>query len=257
MLIDSHCHLDRLDLTPYDGNLDALLRAARDRGVSRMLCVSIDLPQFEQMYEAVSGYADVDLSVGVHPLHVEESPVTAEQLVELSKRQGIVALGETGLDYYYQTDSKAAQQQCFVEHLKASRSTGLPLIVHTRDARDDTIALIREHGDPQVAGVLHCFTESWQMAEQALELGYYVSFSGIITFRNAEALREVVRQMPMERLLIETDAPYLAPVPHRGKKNEPQYVYEVAQLVAELKGLTLQQVADQTADNYRTLFHRR
>lgn len=256
MLIDSHCHLDRLDLTPYDGDLGALLQTARDRGVSRMLSVAIDLAQFEQMYDRVADYADVDLSVGVHPLHVEDAPVTAEQLVALSKRAGIVALGETGLDYYYQTDNKVAQQQSFIEHLKASRLTGLPVIVHTRDAREDTLALIREHGDPQVGGVLHCFTESWQMAEQALELGYYVSFSGIITFRNAEELRQVVKQVPMERLLIETDAPYLAPVPHRGKKNEPQYVYEVAQLVADLKGLTLQQVAERTADNYRALFQR-
>jgi len=257
MFIDSHCHLDKVDLTPYDGDFEAMLTAASERDVSRMLCVSIDLPQFERMYALASGRDNIDLSVGVHPLHVDESPVTAGQLIELAKKPEIVALGETGLDYYYQTDNAEAQQACFIEHLKASRETGLPVIVHTRDARQDTLNIIRDHGDKDVAGVLHCFTESWGMAEQALEMGYYISFSGIITFRNAEPLRDVVKQVPMERILIETDSPYLAPVPYRGKKNEPQYVPAVAQMVADLKGLKQEDVARISAENYQRLFYRR
>lgn len=257
MLIDSHCHLDKLDLTPYGEDLDALLQAARDRDVSRMLCVSIDMDQFEVMYQKVKGREDIDVSVGVHPLHAKDTPVTAEQLVAEAQRPEIVALGETGLDYYYQTDTQALQQQCFIEHLKASCETKLPLIIHTRDARQDTLDLIAAHGDPSVGGVLHCFTESWEMAEQAIEMGYYVSFSGIITFRNAEELREVVKRVPIERLLIETDSPYLAPMPYRGKKNEPKYVQEVGQMVADLKGLTLQEVGRVTSENYSRLFYRR
>lgn len=257
MFIDSHCHLDKVDLTPYNGDFEAMLAAARDRDVSRMLCVSIDLEQFERMYQLAAGRDQIDMSVGVHPLHAHETPVTAEQLVELAQRPEIVALGETGLDYYYQTDTVEVQKAGFIAHLQASRETGMPVIVHTRDARQDTLDIIREHGDPAVAGVLHCFTESWEMAEQALALGYYISFSGIITFRNAESLREVVKQVPMERILIETDSPYLAPVPYRGKKNEPQYVPEVAQLIADLKGLTVAEVARISADNYTRLFYRR
>jgi len=257
MFIDSHCHLDKVDLAPYDGDFEAMLTAARERDVSRMLCVSIDLEQFERMYTLVQGREQVDMSVGVHPLHAHETPVTAEQLVELAKRPEIVALGETGLDYYYNTETIAVQKEAFIAHLHASRETGLPVIIHTRDARQDTLDIIREHGDPNVAGVLHCFTESWEMAAQALELGYYISFSGIITFRNAEELREVVKQVPMERILIETDSPYLAPVPYRGKKNEPRYVPEVAQMVADLKGLRLEEVARISAENYSRLFYRR
>jgi len=257
MFIDSHCHLDKVDLSPYDGNFEAMLAAAKARDVSRMLCVSIDLEQFERMYSLVAGRDHVDMSVGVHPLHAHETPVTADQLVELAKRPEIVALGETGLDYYYNTETVEIQKAGFIAHLQASRETGLPVIVHTRDARQDTLDIIREHGDPSVAGVLHCFTESWEMAEQALELGYYISFSGIITFRNAESLRDVVKQVPMERILIETDSPYLAPVPFRGKKNEPQYVPEVAQMIADLKGLRLEEVAQISADNYNRLFYRR
>lgn len=257
MFIDSHCHLDKVDLTPYNGDFEAMLAAARARDVSRMLCVSIDLEQFERMYQLAAGRDQIDMSVGVHPLHAHETPVTAEQLIELAQRPEIVALGETGLDYYYQTDTVEVQKAGFIAHLQASRETGMPVIVHTRDARQDTLDIIREHGDPAVAGVLHCFTESWEMAEQALALGYYISFSGIITFRNAEPLREVVKQVPMERILIETDSPYLAPVPYRGKKNEPQYVPEVAQLIADLKGLTVAEVACISADNYTRLFYRR
>src|SRR5690606_14761809 len=166
----------------------------------------------------------------------------------------VVAIGETGLDYYYSQDRKAAQQESFRVHLQAAAQLRKPVIVHTRDAREDTLALIREAGDSEVGGVLHCFTESWEMARAALDLNYCISFSGIITFKNAEELREVVRRVPLDRLLVETDSPYLAPVPYRGKKNEPKYVREVAQCVADLKGLPLEELARITTANFDGLF---
>lgn len=256
MYIDSHCHLDRLDLSPYGGDFDAMLEAAARREVSKMLCVSIELEQFERMYAQIAPYAHILASVGVHPLNTGTEAVSTDTLVQLSQRERIVAIGETGLDYYYQNDTQAVQQESFRNHLRASAVTGLPTIVHTREAREDTLRLIRETGDVEVGGVLHCFTESLEMAKAALDLNYMISFSGIITFRNAVELREVVKQIPLERILIETDAPYLAPVPHRGKKNEPQYVVEVAQCVADLKGVRVEAVAEQSAINFHTLFNR-
>ncbi|MGB0467863.1 MAG: TatD family hydrolase [Pontibacterium sp.] len=254
MLIDSHCHLDRLDLTPYDGNFELMLDAAAARDVSKMLCVSIELDQFESMYQTIAPYEHIYASVGIHPLNTQGQVVPVDVLLEAAKKPRIVAIGETGLDYFYQQDTVEVQQQSFRNHLLASSKTGLPTIVHTRDAREDTLGIIHESGDAQVGGVLHCFTESWEMAKAALEMNYMISFSGIVTFRNAAELRDVVKQVPMDRILIETDAPYLAPVPHRGKKNEPQYVREVAQCVADIKGVSLEQIAEQTSENFYHLF---
>jgi len=254
MYIDSHCHLDKLDLSPYDGDLSALLAAVSARDISKMLCVSVEMEQFQRMYAQIEEFPDVLASVGVHPLSADKGVVSVEELVRESKRPRIVAIGETGLDYYYQQDSIEQQQQSFRNHLEASSQTGLPTIVHTRDARQDTLDIIRECGNPDVGGVLHCFTESWEMARAALDLNYMISISGIVTFRNASELREVVKQVPLERLLIETDAPYLAPVPHRGKKNEPKYVIEVAQCVADLKGVSVEELAQVTSANFYRLF---
>ena len=172
----------------------------------------------------------------------------------MANRPEVIAIGETGLDYYYSKDNSAAQQQSFRTHLQAAARLRKPVIVHSRDAREDTLAIIREAGDSEVGGVLHCFTESWEMARQALDLNYYISFSGIITFKNAEDLRAVVRQVPLDRLLVETDSPYLAPIPFRGKPNEPKYTREVAECVAALKGLSLEQIAEQTSANFDRLF---
>lgn len=254
MLTDSHCHLDRLDLEPYEGDLNAALDAARERGVERMLCIGIDEGNADAVVAIAQANADIYASVGVHPLDISERLISAERLAEMSEADKVIAIGETGLDYYYSQDHMAAQQQSFATHLQASALTGKPTIVHTRDARQDTLDLIAEHGDPDVAGVLHCFTESQAMAEAALAMNYYISFSGIITFKNAESLREVVKAMPLERILVETDSPYLAPVPFRGKKNEPKYVVEVAQCVADLKGVSYETVVAQTAENFDRLF---
>lgn len=258
MFIDSHCHLDKIDLSHYDNNFSTMLDAAHERNVSRLLCVSIDLEQFQDMYEMIADNTNVFASVGVHPLHVEnENGIVSESHLQalLANHHRVVALGESGLDYYYQTETKAYQQQSFINHLRVADQSDLPVIVHTRDAREDTLRLIKEHGG-NAGGVLHCFTESVEMAKAALDLNYYISFSGIITFKNAQELRDVVKAIPLERILIETDAPYLAPVPHRGKKNEPKYVVEVAQCIADLKGVSLEQVAEITSENFYQLFKR-
>ncbi len=252
--IDSHCHLDKLDLSPYGGDLAALLSAAAERQVTEMLCVSVEMVQFQSMYALIEPYPQVFASVGVHPLSAGERIVSIGELVAQAQKPRIVAIGETGLDYYYQQDTRAAQQESFHNHLRAAAQTALPTIVHTRDAREDTLRIIRESGDPDVGGVLHCFTEDWAMAKAALDLNYMISFSGILTFRNAAELREVARQVPLERILIETDAPYLAPVPYRGKKNEPQYVVEVAQCLADLKGISLEAMGEISCDNFYRLF---
>ncbi len=254
ILVDSHCHLDRLDLGAHGGSLEAALEAARGRGVGHFLCVGVSADNAAMVRALAERYADVDCSVGVHPLDVEPDAVPALDwlLGELAHPE-VIAIGETGLDYHYQPESASLQQQAFRLHLEAARLTGKPLIVHTRAAQSDTLALLREAALPQ-AGVLHCFTEDWETARAALDLGFYISLSGIVTFRNAEALREVARQVPADRLLVETDAPYLAPAPHRGKPNLPQYVREVAEFLAELRGVSLETLAGQTTENFRRLF---
>ncbi|MHC5349826.1 TatD family hydrolase [Pseudomonas sp. A46] len=254
MLIDSHCHLDRLDLAAHDGSLDAALEAARARGVSQFLCIGVSADNAAAVKGLAERYDDVHCSVGVHPLDLQpgESLALDWLLGELAHPR-VVAIGETGLDYHYEPEAAALQQQAFRLHLEAARLTGKPVIVHTREARADTLALLREAALPQ-AGVLHCFTEDWEMARAALDLGFYISLSGIVTFRNADALREVARQVPADRLLVETDSPYLAPVPHRGKPNLPQYVREVAEFLAELRGVAFEDFARQTTDNFLRLF---
>ncbi|MFI8735668.1 TatD family hydrolase [Ectopseudomonas toyotomiensis] len=254
MLIDSHCHLDRLDLAAHGGSLDAALDAARAAGVGHFLCIGVSADNAATVKGLAERYADVDCSVGVHPLDLEPGaePALDWLLGELAHPK-VVAIGETGLDYHYEPESAALQQASFRLHLEAARITGKPVIVHTREARADTLALLREAALPQ-AGVLHCFTEDWEMAKAALDIGFYISLSGIVTFRNAEALREVARQVPADRLLVETDSPYLAPVPHRGKPNLPQYVREVAEYLAVLRGVSYETLAEQTSSNFKRLF---
>lgn len=254
MFVDSHCHLDRLDLTPYNGDLAAAVQAAKNRGVNRMLCIGIDMDNARTVIDIANCFDGVSASVGVHPIDVDDVLPDFDQLRKLAANSQVVAIGETGLDYYYSNDNAGLQQQSFKQHLLLSSELCKPVVVHTRNATDDTIDLIDQFGDPEVGGVLHCFTESWEMASQALALGYYISFSGIITFKNASELRKVVSRVPVDRLLIETDSPYLAPAPHRGKKNEPRYVVEVAQCVAEIKGLDISEVAEITSTNFDNLF---
>lgn len=254
MLVDSHCHLDRLDLAAHDGSLDAALAAARARGVQHFLCIGVSADNAGAVKSLADRYADVDCSVGVHPLDLEqgEAPALDWLLGELNHPH-VVAIGETGLDYHYEPEAAELQQQSFRLHLEAAKITGKPVIVHTREARADTLVLLREAALSQ-AGVLHCFTEDWEMAKAALDIGFYISLSGIVTFRNADALREVARKVPADRLLVETDAPYLAPIPHRGKPNLPQYVREVAEFLAMVRGERFEDLAAQTTANFKRLF---
>ena len=254
MLIDSHCHLDRLKLDAYDGNLTGAIEAAIDRGVAKMLCVGISIDNVEDVKAIARQYPQVVASVGVHPLDVDKGLAGVDQLVTWADVPEVVAIGETGLDYYYSEESKQLQLESFELHLLAAKQLGMPVIVHTRDAKEDTLALIERHGCGESAGVLHCFTEDWDMARRALDMDYLISISGIVTFRNADALRDVVKKVPLDRLMVETDSPYLAPVPYRGKSNEPKYVREVAEFIAELKGVSYDELVQVTGDNFFRLF---
>jgi TatD DNase family protein len=254
MLVDSHCHLDRVDLRHYDSDFGKLMQATTDAGISHMLCVSIDLEHYPAMRRLVDPYGQVAVSVGVHPNQEEGTEPTAEQLVALASDPRNVAIGETGLDYFRSDGDLEWQRERFRVHIAAARVCNKPLIIHTRNAREDTLRILRDEDAKAVGGVLHCFTESWEMARAGMDLGFYVSFSGIITFKNAAELRDVARRVPLDRLLIETDSPYLAPVPHRGKPNEPKWVRHVAQCVAELRGMDPEEVAAVTGENYFRLF---
>lgn len=254
MLVDSHCHLDRIDLAPYGGDFAALLAATRAAGVGHSLCVSIDLGAYPRMLALVSPFPEVSVSVGVHPNERDAAEPDPDTLVELARHPKNVAIGETGLDYYHGKGDLAWQRERFRRHVAAARRARKPLIIHSRDARADTLSILREEGASEVGGVMHCFTEDWDTAARAMDLGFHISFSGIVTFRNAAELREVARRVPDDRLLIETDSPYLAPVPHRGKPNEPRHVVHVAALLAELRGTDVETVAAVTTANFARLF---
>ena len=256
MFIDSHCHLDHLDLEPYNHNLDLALDAARERGVEGFLLIGIDFNKFQQLLDINNKYSDVWLSIGCHPLSEDlsgETILELDQLVDLAAHPSVVAIGETGLDYHYAPEKKQLQIQAFEAHMQSASDQKKPIIIHSRSAVDDTLDLMNNfRGD--VTGVLHCFTEDWQMAKTAIDMGYYISLSGIVTFPNADALREVAKKIPLDRLLIETDSPWLAPVPYRGKKNEPKYLPEVAKCIAEQRQTSIEALGEATSENFRRLF---
>lgn len=254
MLVDSHCHLDRVSLKPYAGSFEAMMEATASAGVEHLLCVSIDLEHYPKMRSLIDPYPWVSVSVGVHPNERHRRDPTPDELVELASDPRNVAIGETGLDYYRSEGDLGWQQQRFRNHIAAARACAKPLIVHTRDAREDTIGVLREEKAGDVGGVLHCFTETWEMARQALDLGFYISFSGIVTFANAADLREVAGKVPLDRILIETDCPYLTPVPHRGSPNEPRFVSHVADCIAQIRGMDAAEFAAVTRDNFFRLF---
>ncbi|RAH37049.1 TatD family hydrolase [Halomonas sp. SL1] len=254
MFVDSHCHLDRLDPRTHDGDVAAALDAARARDVRQFLAIAVTLEEVPGIAAIAREHDDVVISAGVHPLHEVPEEPSVEAIKECAERHEAVAIGETGLDYHYDGVSREVQHERFRRHLIAATELELPVIIHTRAAREDTLALIREHVDPRVGGVLHCFTEDLDMAREAVAHGFMVSLSGIVTFRNAESVRELARKVPLDRLLIETDSPYLAPVPHRGKPNEPAWVVEVAECIAEERGISVGEVAMQTTANFYRLF---
>ncbi|UXZ55282.1 TatD family hydrolase [Halomonas sp. 7T] len=255
MFIDSHCHLDRLSEHTHGGDVAATLAAARAANVSQFLAISVTLEELPGLAAIAREHQDVAISAGLHPLHTTPNEPSVDDIVEAAEQYGAVAIGETGLDYHYQDSVPiAVQHERFKRHLLAARELELPVIVHTRDAKQETLALLRDYSNPKVGGVLHCFTEDIEMAREAVRLGFYISLSGIITFRNADSLRDLARQLPLDRLLIETDSPYLAPVPYRGKPNEPAWVVEVAACIAQARGISVDEVAMQTSANFYHLF---
>lgn len=254
MFVDSHCHLDRLDLAAHDGDLAAALDAARARDVRQFLAIAVTLEDVADLADIARQHDDVVISAGVHPLHRVEQEPDSEAIKACAERFDVVAIGETGLDYHYDTIPREVQHERFKCHLQAATELELPVIVHTREARQDTLSLIREYTDPRIGGVLHCFTEDLDMAREAVRHGFMISLSGIVTFRNAVSIRELARAIPLDRLLIETDSPYLAPVPYRGKPNEPQWVVEVAECIARERGISVDEVAMQTTANFYRLF---
>jgi TatD DNase family protein len=255
MFIDSHCHINFPELAARMP--DVLANMAQNK-VTHALCVSVDMPDFPQVLALAEQYPHIYASVGVHPDYEDTPEPTVDQLVELARHPRIVAIGETGLDYYRLEGDLEWQRARFRTHIRASRASRKPLIIHTRSASADTIRILQEEGAGTgaggVAGVMHCFTESLEVAEAAIDLGFYISFSGIVTFKSARELQAVAKAVPLERMLIETDSPYLAPVPHRGKMNEPGFVPHVAEYIASLKGVALADVARQTTDNFFNLF---
>jgi TatD DNase family protein len=252
-LVDSHCHLDGLDYQTLHKDVDDVLAKARSRDVKFCLAVATTLPGYRAMRKLIGEREDVAFSCGVHPLNQDES-YELEELLRLAAEPGVVAMGETGLDYYYTPETKARQQLSFRQHIQVGRELKKPVIVHTRDARADTLAILREEKVTDCGGVLHCFTEDRETAGKLLDLGFYISFSGIVTFRNAEQLRDAARYVPLDRLLVETDSPYLAPVPHRGKENQPALVRDVAEYMAVLKGISVEELAEITTQNFANLF---
>ncbi len=255
MYIDSHCHINFPELA---ARLPEILDKMAENKVTHALCVSVDLPDFPQVLDLAERYEHIYASVGVHPDYVDTPEPSVEQLVTLSNHPKIVAIGETGLDYFRLTGDLEWQRERFRVHIRASRATGKPLIIHTRASSEDTIRIMQEEGAGTNAGgaggVMHCFTESLAVAEAAIAMGFYISFSGIVTFKSARELQAVALAVPLENMLIETDSPYLAPVPHRGKMNEPGLVRHVAEFIASLKGIPVEQVAQQTTGNFFKLF---
>jgi len=255
VFVDTHCHLTLLDLSPYDGDIDLAIQAAKDARVSKMMSISVNLDDHIELSRIATRHPELGYSVGVHPC--EDATVmaraTTEYLVELAQAEKAWALGETGLDYFHSTDFIAEQKECFARHIQASKIVKKPVVVHTRSAKHDTVDIIRAEGSEH--GILHCFTEDWETAKAVLDCGYYISFSGIVSFKNAQDLRDVAKQVPLNRILIETDSPYLAPVPYRGKSNEPKYVPYVAKALSDVYDKPLEEIAFITTQNFENLLN--
>jgi len=251
MFVDSHCHLDFPDLAERE---DEIVAAMRDNAVNNALCISVTLEDFPRVLAVAGRHDGFFATVGVHPDNKDVEEPDVARLLELAAHPKVVGIGETGLDYYWHKDEPEWQRERFRTHIRAARSCGKPLISHTRDAGADTLRLLREEHAEECGGVIHCFTETREFAEGALDLGFYISFSGIVTFRNAADLKEVAKVVPLDRMLIETDSPYLAPTPHRGKKNEPAWVVHVAEEIARLRDEPVERIASATRENFFRLF---
>jgi len=250
-LVDSHCHLN---FEPLSADITRILDSARDNDVTYMLCVSVNMEDFPEVLGLARTHRHIYASVGVHPNERDGREPDRDELVELAADADIVAIGETGLDYYRSSGDLTWQHERFIRHIEAARQAGKPLIIHTRASGADTLRLLRDNDAAAVGGVMHCFTEDWETARAALDIGFYISFSGIVTFNSAHTIQDVARRTPLDRILVETDCPYLAPVPHRGKTNEPAFVRHTATRVAELRGMDLEELAAATTENFFRLF---
>ena len=257
MFTDSHCHLNRLDLTKYEGELSGAIAAMKAANVTKAMAIMCDFAEYDEIANIVSTFSDEQLSlgmsVGIHPcedISVLQS-ATVERLVETARADHVWAIGETGLDYYWSTDNKREQQASLARHIHASQQLKKPLVIHMRDAKEDTIDILKSEGAEH--GIIHCFTEDWETAKRALDLGFYISFSGIVSFKSAQMIQEAAKNVPRDRLLIETDSPYLAPVPKRGRPNEPAYVPYVAQFLADMYGCSLEEVGSLSTKNFVNL----
>lgn len=251
MLVDSHCHLDFPDLA---NRMPDVLQRMHDNDVGMAVCIGVNLEDFPKVIALAEQHAELYATVGVHPEYTDVEEPDEERLLSLADHPKVIAIGETGLDYYWQKDRPEWQRERFRTHIRAARRCGKPLVVHTRDSAADTLRVLKEEGAEAVGGVMHCFTEDWAIASLALDLGFYLSFSGIVTFKNAAIVKEVAQKCPLDRILVETDSPYLAPVPYRGKPNEPSYVRHVAEEIARLRSVPIESVHQATTANFFTLF---
>ena len=252
MLVDSHCHIPLLSESMA---VDAIIDEAKEQEIEHMLCVAIDIPGSPEIIELAKQYDMVSASVGVHPNTEMSSPIDERTFLEMGNEEVVVAIGETGLDYFRSEGDLEWQRDRFRLHINLAKELNKPLIIHTRDAKEDTINILKEEGADQVGGVMHCFVEDWETAQTAMDLNFYISFSGIVTFKNAKDLQSVAKQVPLDQMLVETDSPYLAPVPYRGKTNQPAYVRHVANFIAELKQVEFSEVAKATTENYYKKFN--
>jgi TatD DNase family protein len=251
MFIDSHCHLNLL--AEEEGGIQAALDQAKARNVEHILCIAIDKKSSKDVVDIAQRYPNITASVGIHP-NVENEEFSVEELIEAASQDKVIAIGETGLDYFRSEGDLEWQRDRFRVHIEAAKYTKKPLIIHTREAREDTMSILENEQAEQAGGIIHCFTENWETAKRALDIGFYISLSGIVTFKSAKELQEVAKKLPLDRILIETDSPYLAPVPHRGKTNQPAFVTHVAEFLAELRNDTVENIATTTTRNFRTLF---
>jgi len=252
-IVDSHCHIDRVDLEAFGGSVESMLSHAKELSVNQFLCVCIDLEHFDQVHNLALQHSNIYASVGVHPTEITSKEPSVEKLIELSSSDRVIAIGETGLDYFrvkkYEADW---QRDRFRRHIRASNESEKPLIIHMRDSKEDIIDILQKENAQ--SGVMHCFAEDWATAKAALDLGFYISFSGILTFKSAIDLREIAKKVPADRLLVETDSPYLTPVPYRGKPNSPAYTYYVAEKLAEVRNTSIDEIAEATTTNFKNLF---
>ena len=251
-LVDSHCHIN---FDPLGDEVDQVIERAREAGVDHMLCVSVDMEAYPEVQALAREYKNVFASVGVHPNHQDCHEPTVEELLQQASAAEVVAIGETGLDYFRSEGDLEWQRERFRRHIAAAKQSGKPLIIHTREAAADTLKILDEENARDIGGVMHCFAEDWEVARKAMEMNFYISFSGIVTFKSADTLRDVAKKVPADRMLVETDCPYLAPVPYRGKTNEPSFVRYVAECIADVRKDSYENIANATTDNFFTLFN--